>query len=1304
MKRKPFIYESTFGRSFLLLLIMGMLLVVGIPHAVPEEAGCCSEAVELADVPLELKSRAAPGLITLVLDNTRNMYYTIMTSEGNGTYWVGNKSYEILFPEHTFAGATVLPYEYRSHWKTQWSGFNTMYYNPDVTYVPWPRWNHLGVSGSPASEHADPDNPRKHPFDDKETLNLNETFYLLGEESGGGDDIIIDNVDPGFHAEGIWSNEPTGLVCVGEGSHYTNDVSASAIWKASNLTKNKNYDIYVHIPYWDTPDSVQDQKTAKYSVIGNKTVIVTRYQPDYPGWTLLAENIKSSNTDEITVKIEVANSSETGYIDADAVSFFPAGTVFEPGEEPSGAINIVYAHYYVQNENGKFLINMNGALAYYRFDDKNNNDVVDKDELSTMTQEEASEVGIITNRNYIQERQNFANWYQFYRKRAYTGIGAVGQFIDDLSGVYFRLYGFPPAGFKFKLEPIRVTVDGNYYDATETVLRNLYDLKSPQAVSNQSLRTALYDTGELIESGQSNGTGKASDMDPYSSDATYPFFTEQYGGTCQQAFAILMTGGYWTTKAENINLGDVDKDGHSNTLADVAMHFYERDLKNNLANNVPTNYMDNADWQHLVTYGISFGVESSIDPQNYANCHLGGNCPDWPPIEGETNTTIDDLWHATVNGRGLFINAANPEELVRALKAIRSDIEIRLGSAAAVSTNSVQRQTGTHLYQGTYHSGFWAGDLLAKPIDVSTGAVLTAVWSAQEKLEEKGWEDRKIFTFDGTNGIEFVYDSLAEDHKNKLDSDGLGNVSDKVDYLRGNRDLELKNGGPFRNRDCKLGDIVHSEPVYHNGVVYIGANDGMLHAFDADNGDELFAYIPNLVFGHLFELTRTVYEHRYYVNNTPFAKTISIINPDTYQLTSLSLLVGGLSKGGKGYFCLDITNPGSFDSNDVLWEYTATNDDDLGYSYSRAYIVNTKAAGWVVVFGNGYNSANGEAVLYVLNATTGSVIKKIHTGVFGCNGIVANPSIIDPNFDGKADYVYVGDLKGNMWKFDISGDSINDWGTAYISGSDPKPLFTAKNANGNYQPITSAADIMHHCTLGDRGYLVIFGTGQYVNEADFDTTDTQTLYGITDRQPALQYLGVSTIDKYLGEFTAGGETRQLSNIDGFTLLEQSGSLITYNGINYFVMSNNTINYWNMLGGGSHLGWYFDLPQVGERIIRDPMIRNGVLVAIGSTPVQTPCSSGGTSMLYQISACSGGATVKPQFDIDDSGKVDSGDVIIGDNGEIIIPSGIIIDSMLYKPVDIKDRLYISDDSANINEIVVPSALGGMLYWRETDIRP
>jgi outer membrane protein assembly factor BamB len=971
----------------------------------------------------------------------------------------------------------------------------------------------------------------------------------------------------------------------------------------------------------------------------------------------------------------------------------PVGTVpDDPGELPAGSVNIIYAHYYVQNANGTYLVNMNGDLTYYKFDDANANDEVDLGELVELTAVEAADAGIVTGRTYAQERQNFANWYQFYRKRAYTGIGAVGQFIDDLSGVYFRLYGFPPAGFKFKLEPIWVTVDGIDYDETDTVLSELYNVKSPQAVSNQSLRTALSDTGELIETGKSNGAGKASDMDPYSSAETYPFFTEEYGGHCQQAFAILMTGGYWRMQGENIRVGDVDGDGHANTLADVAMHYYHRDLKGNLPNNVPTNYMDDADWQHLVVYGISFGAEGTLDPADYPDCHFGGTCPVWPQPQEEHPTTIDDLWHATVNGKGLFVNAANPEELVAALKAIRSDIEIRLGAAAAVSTNSVQRQTGTHLYQGTYHSGLWSGDLQAKPIEVNTGAVLPSIWSAKEELEKKNWQDRSIFTFNGANGIAFLYNSLTALQKSRLDPDDPVKAAKMVDYLRGDRSLELKNGGPFRNRDCKLGDIVHSEPVYHGGVVYVGANDGMLHAFDAENGEEIFAYVPNLVFGNLVELTRPAYDHRYYVNNSPYACTID---------SGATLLVGGLSKGGKGYYCLDISNAKSFNTTHVKWEYSAENenDDDLGYSFSRAFIVNTRAAGWVVVFGNGYNSVNGEAVLYVLNATTGEEIKKIHTGVFGCNGIAADVAIIGPTDPRYADYVYAGDLKGNMWKFDISGASTEAWGVAFMSGDTPKPLITVKNAAGQTQPITVMADVMLHCDMARPGYMVIFGTGRYVNEADFDDINQQTLYGVWDWQPAWQYLGVDPKDKNLGEFTAD---RQLSNTAGLTLLQQDGYFITYQGQIYFVSSDNEINYWNLDNSGIHLGWYFDLPKPGERVIRAPMIRDGVVIFIGSVPAQTPCSSGGTSVLYQISACTGGTPPRPQFDIDGSGKVDSEDVIIID-GEVVIVSGMFFDKMLYKPVDIKDRLYASDDSAEVNAVIVNRVLGGMLYWRETDIR-
>ncbi len=1348
MRKKQKSNWRRFVHAFpIVLAISGIVALVGWHESTQ---ATCTETL-LADVPLELKSKAAPGIITLVLDNTRNMYYTIMTSVGDGTYYVGSNQYEILFPEHTFAGAKVLPYEYRNHWKTQWSGFNTMYYNPEVTYVPWPRWNELGAAGSPANINADPNTPRMHPLD-TETINLDNTFYLL--QSGGtpGANIQVLSTDTSslnpsryFEKVGTWdmmTKSSTTWDSESDLSYYTSDSSLTATWTVRDLGRQEAFDVYVHIPYRPYADATQDQRTANYTVTGKDTITVNRYQRDYPGWTLLAPNFKATNSDpgSITVTVQIANSSETGVIDVDAIRLLPVGSVPPDSGStlPAGDVNIVYAHYFVKNASGEtYLVNMNGSLEYYKFNDNITvNDQVDYGELSSISASDAQTAEIATDRTYVDERQNFANWYQFYRKRAYTGIGAVSQFVDGLSGVFFRLYGFPPASFKFNLEPINInmTFASGSSDKTDSVLTNLYNLRSPSALSNEALFTALNDTGDLMETGKSNGTGKYSDMAPYSSADTYPYFTKEYGGECQQAFAILMTGGYWVVK-NNTTYPDHDGDGFKGTVADAAFHYYDRDLKNDLLLGdlvPPYPPLDNAIWQHLVVYGLSFGAKGTLKPEQYPDCNIGGACPTWPEPKTEDPTTIDDLWHATANAGGLFVSASNPEELVSALKAIRSDIERRMGAAAAVSTNSVQRQTGTHLYQGTYHSSNWYGDLQAKPISPSDGSVQESIWSAQTLLDDDNvtdWKQRNIVTFNGTIGVNFNT-NLGAAQKNILDPDPL--QADKIiDYLRGDRSLEIRTGGAFRNRTSRLGDIVHSEPVYHEKVVYVGSNDGMLHAFDAENGGfsdepsnldpqkykdgkyrggrELFAYIPRLVFDHLAKLASPTYDHLYYVNNTPYAKNVGGMVPTSY-------LVGGLSKGGKGIYCLDITNtdvsnPYNRSKFQPLWEYSAVElgDPDLGYTFSRPFIVNTKAAGWVVVFGNGYNSANGHAVLYVLDVKDGSLVRKIDTFAGDCNGIVANVAIIDPNYDGYADYVYVGDLKGNMWKFDISNGDFNNWGVAFESGGTAKPLFSAKNASGAVQPITAAADVMRHCNTGNPGYIVVFGTGRYVNEADFATIDTQTIYGIWDTQPAWEYLGQNPKDKYLGELT--GSARFLSNTsawNGFTLLAQSATDMLYNGKIYSIMSDNEIDYWNLSTGGTHLGWYFDLPTRGQRVIRDPLIRDGVVVSIASTPVQKPCSSGGTSVLYQIDACSGGAPPKPHFDLDNDGKVESDDVIMTADGPIF-PSGVFVNAMIYKPIDIKDRLYTTRDSPtpdavpDILEIVVPPVVGGMLYWRETDIR-
>ena len=175
-----------------------------------------------------------------------------------------------------------------------------------------------------------------------------------------------------------------------------------------------------------------------------------------------------------------------------------------------------------------------------------------------------------------------------------------------------------------------------------------------------------------------------------------------------------------------------------------------------------------------------------------------------------------------------------------------------------------------------------------------------------------------------------------------LDPDGAGPLTagDIVDFIRGDpsKSVDGNPGGTLRNRNHPLGDVVHSAPVYFKGMVYIGANDGMLHGLDATTGAELFAYVPNLVYDHLSELADQSYSHKFYVDGTPTAAKVS---------SSRDVLVCGLGKGGKGYFALDVTSPTAMDETDVLWEYSAiaANDLDLGYTYGRASIVKTEAYG-----------------------------------------------------------------------------------------------------------------------------------------------------------------------------------------------------------------------------------------------------------------------------------------------------------------------------------------------------------------------
>ncbi len=559
---------------------------------------------------------------------------------------------------------------------------------------------------------------------------------------------------------------------------------------------------------------------------------------------------------------------------ADAVRFVPV----------DGSISdIMRRHYFVRNGNGTFLVNLrNGSFEYYRVtlnDTTSNRETVTVGKLQRLTAVQAGDpniAGIVTGRTYAAEIQNFSNWYSFYRRRELTATNAIAKSISTMDGVYVGIISINKK-LEQRVLPVRVNLDNVIYDESASLLTTLYGLTISQ--QNTPLRDGLKNAGRFFQGDYLNpGT-----FSSYTSSATYPFFNADKGGTCQQAFTIIFTDGFYNTGDPNVGNADGDNntafdgssfaDGYSNTLADVAMYYFERDLNTTLANDVPVTNVDKADHQHMVTFTIAFGVTGSLDTTLYANCPLGA-CPGaWPDPQASDSGKIDDMFHAAVNGRGQFIAANNNEELIAALEALGNDIDSRLGSAAALATNSIQRQVGSLIYQGTYNSANWWGDVSALPIDL-LGNVGPPIWQASNLVP--AWNLRNILSYDGTTGIVFDDANMTPAQMALLDPDGAGPLTagDIVDFIRGDTSLSVDHGGTLRNRNHPLGDVVHSAPIYFKGRVYIGANDGMLHGLDASTGAELFAYVPNLVYGHLSELADQAYSHKYYVDGTATAANV----------------------------------------------------------------------------------------------------------------------------------------------------------------------------------------------------------------------------------------------------------------------------------------------------------------------------------------------------------------------------------------------------------------------------------------------
>jgi type IV pilus assembly protein PilY1 len=306
---------------------------------------------------------------------------------------------------------------------------------------------------------------------------------------------------------------------------------------------------------------------------------------------------------------------------------------------------------------------------------------------------------------------------------------------------------------------------------------------------------------------------------------------------------------------------------------------------------------------------------------------------------------------------------------------------------------------------------------------------------------------------------------------------------------------------------------------------------------------------------------------------------------------------------------------------------------------------------------------------------------------------------VDVDYDDKVDYVYAGDLRGNMWKFDLRGNDANAWSFGFLNGTSPQPLVTVKNENGDLQPITSPVEVMLDCaTTGDvRGLMVIFGTGQYLTTDDFVNIPVQSYYGIWDRAPIVEDADGLDASRaaYLGTFEAD---RSLSNMpSGVTLLEQ---VFEIQQGEWWALTEYQPDWYDAASGtGTHMGWYWDMPVANERNTNDPVLLKGHVVLISTVPSTSPCDSGGVSYINIVNACTGGRPTSAQFDVNLDSKITSSDTIVGPTGDPEFPSRHTEYKVFNTPLVVGDMMFPPDKSGAPPEGMPIAAIkAGMFFWR------
>ena len=901
---------------------------------------------------------------------------------------------------------------------------------------------------------------------------------------------------------------------------------------------------------------------------------------------------------------------------------------------------------------------------------------------------------------YDEEMTNFANWYAYYKTRNQMMKTAVGQAFQPIGNNYnvgiVSLSVAAAEGTMKAPKPFEGSARSSWYSS-------LYGMSTS---GSTPIRQALHAIGKMY-----------ANRSPYN----YSAGNEVIQFPCQQNFTFVTTDGYWNgAAAEDVVNNDnkessarfcsrakgcVDPSAQSlNSLADVALYWY-----NGGSNDRVASLRDSLEnWSerdglvaaaagentrlHMNTYALGLGVDGIMNyepkydtaPTPGGDFHKlitgvttgcpwnGGGAYVWPnPITGEESgsaayqSRVDDLWHAAINGHGKYFSASDPLQVIDGLRSALSNIEVKIGAAAAAATSTPNvSQSDNDIFAATFTTVRWYGELQGKKIDVLTGEVLPKVeWNSSEIVGRKvaaASDTRRILMLDVENGglKDFDYAGMTPAEQawfsNKcsllaqcptLDTAQrkiVDNGANIVNWLRGQQqhanDTLLRAytktatipAGLAAPLPIVLGDIASSKPAYlrdprkaytessyftyqednqdRQPTVFVGANDGMLHAFDAATGEELWAYAPRITMKKLYAQASTTYatSHQFTVDGSPEVADVKI--GDRWR----AVLVAGLNAGGRGYYALDVTDPAN---PEALWELCAdpavcsgiNYDADIGLSFGSAQIgVWKDGAGvqhWAAFLSSGYNNVpgtdgvaggSGKGYVFVVDIATGAVLAKVSTG----SGDTTTPSGLarisaiseNPHTDPLVTYVYGGDNFGQMWRFDFTdnktGAKVLKMGDAGVRQPiTTRPEVTMCQVNGVAADGTETSTVQR---------VVAFGTGRLLDLADIGNTDVQSAYVLKDTGTAISAV------QWRSSTMAKQSLAKVAN---------TSTAYTINGVKVDLNTQQ--------------GWYVDFNQnSGERVNLDPQVIFGTLNMVTNMPSSSSsCKVGGTSNVYQVNVCS-----------------------------------------------------------------------------------